>query len=280
MSMPIRRMQARWIPIVGAASLALTAALVVNLSGVTPGSPVTTAAAAPIGPPAATATDAVRRYLDAESTGAWADSYTQLSAADRVAYGKIDDWTYAADERLVYTAYRILESADDTVVVEVHPKPLVSEIKGVAPLTERIEFAVVPEDGGYRIALADTTSTATYPAPEPASDVAADWVTGYQACSPATSSLEYDGNLLGTLDLPQSLCGAVGKPQVTGAGGLDELSDPSPVLSAFGEQATDWARVVEIGGFTDRAPVQVILAPLGEQWVVVGGIAGSVPAGG
>jgi hypothetical protein len=247
---------------------------VVTLSGVVDGAPIPTAATPAVASAAPSPAEAVTRYLDAEIAGRTDDSYAQLSSTDRSAVGDAEDWQIAADDRPDYQSYEVVDAAYDQVVVDARPTPMVSEIKGVAPERERIEFAINAEDGGYRIGLAETTFSPSYPAPEAAAGVATQWVAGQQACTPAASaSLEYDGNLLGTLDLGPSLCGATGQPEVVRSGDLGVLTDPSTVLSAFGEPATEWTRIVEVGGLDGRAPVQVILAPYGDRWVVVGGLA-------
>ncbi len=286
-----RRFRRMWLPI-GVASAVLAggvlwlisrdpatidrhgSAPVVSLAGVTGGSPVTTAVESPVAPPATTSREAVQRYLDAEAAGQLEDSYAQLSATDRQDIGDSGDWRAASEERPRFDSFEIIEATDTKVVVEAHPRPMVSEIDGVAPMSERVEFTTRAEDGGVRIALAETTYAPTYPSPEPAAGVATQWIAGQQACSAATTApLEYDGNLLGTLGLAQSLCGARGTPSVVGTGGLEALADPSPVLNAFGEQATEWTRVVDVGGIAGESRVQVILAPYGDRWVVVGGLA-------
>jgi hypothetical protein len=48
---------------------------------------------------------------------------------------------------------------------------------------------------------------------------------------------------------------------------LDALADPSPVLNAFGPDAAAWARVVDV---RRPAPLQVVVAPVDDKWLVVG----------
>ncbi len=280
-----------WAPLVpaGAGILALLAVLqgcgsdgtdrtgyapTVTLVGVEPGSPVAVDSATPaIAPAAVTPAEAVRGFLDAEIAGRPEDSYGRLSAADRDVVGEAEDWAATYDERPAYLAYDLVDAGDDQVIVEARRAPMVSEIHGVAPMSERIEFAIAAEDGGFRVALDATTYTARYPEAPGAAVVAADWVRAAQACRPDDAArLEYEGNILGTLGLGKSLCGTEGEPTAAATGMLDRLADPTMVLSAFGDSATEWARIVDIAGLAGP-PVQVILAPYGERWVVVGGVA-------
>ena len=51
---------------------------------------------------------------------------------------------------------------------------------------------------------------------------------------------------------------------------LGALRDPTVVLSAFGDAATEWAAVVEVSGLDGVAPLHVVLGPYGDEWLVVG----------
>ena len=48
---------------------------------------------------------------------------------------------------------------------------------------------------------------------------------------------------------------------------LAELANPAPVLASYGPDAATWARVVRLTG---PATIDVVTAPLGDTWVVIG----------
>jgi hypothetical protein len=247
-----------------------------TLTGVVPGAPVLTVDDGVSAPAAAhTVTDAVARFFAAEITGDTATSFAQLSAADREAVGSLENWDVAADLRPGYLAYRVLGVSTGRVVLDVDITPRVSEVDGVTPSSATIELDVVAEDGGFRISLANSTFVPIYPNPELADSVAMQWVNAARECDDAArSALEYDGNLLGTLGLVERLCRAAGTATVAASGSLDALVDPSSILNAFGEAAAEWSRVVSVEGVSGVAPLHVVLAPLGERWVVIGGLSG------
>ena len=245
-----------------------------SLTGVTPGAPVA-ATEAPVKVPAAApdARQAVVGYLDAEIAGDYVSSYGQLGAEDRMSVGDPEDWEVGARNRPTVTNYRIIDVVGDTVLVDVDVVAAVSEIYGVSPASATIEFTTEREDGGFRLTLLNSTMTPHFPSENLADPVAIEWVEAARSCDDgARDSLEYDGNLLGTLDLAESLCGVPGAASGVRVGRLDTLADPSTILNAFGEQAGEWSRVVRIDGVAGTPPVHVVVAPLGDRWVVIGAL--------
>ena len=247
-----------------------------SLSGVAPGTPFAESGEPVVSPAATHPVQAVSRYLDGEIGSDHVMSFGQLSAADRLAIGTADDWDVTSDERPTLLSYRIAEVEGDRVLAEVDVVPAVNEIEGVSPAAATIEFVIRQEDGGSRISLADTTFTPRYPEHNLAEGPAVSWAEAAQQCDAATrGALEYEGNLLGTLGLPESLCGVEGTPAVTANRSLDSLSDPSVLLNAFGERAAEWSRVVTIGGLKGVPPLDVLLAPFRDHWVVIGVLSGA-----
>ncbi len=247
---------------------------VVTLPAVEAGSPIQSEAAA-IQPTSAapTPTDAVTRYIEAEIAANSLASYGQLSADDRAAVG-YEDWEQGQDERPPYVSFSIVDETDETVVVEAQLTPAINEVDGVIPGRAEVTFEVLSEDGGYRVSLDDTAMRPQFPDRSLAAPVAQSWLTASQGCrADERAAFEYDGSLLGTLGLVESLCGIAGTAQTPRSGEYDELTDPSILLSAFGGDASDWTQVATFTGLTGLEKLQVILAPLGDQWVVVGGLA-------
>ncbi len=222
---------------------------------------------------APTPTDAVSRYIEGEIAANSTASYGQLSADDRAAVG-YEDWEQGQDERAPYVSFTILNATDETVVVDARFTPAINEVVGVVPGRAEVTFGVRSEDGGYRVSLDDTAMRPRFPDRSLAAPVAQSWLTASQACrADERASLEYDGSLLGTLGLVESLCGLTGDSRAPRSGTYDELTDPSIMLSAFGGDAADWTEVATFTGLAGLEKLQVILAPLGDQWVVVGGVA-------
>jgi hypothetical protein len=246
------------------------------LTGVAPGAPVGSLDDGFV-PPAAPADErtAVIRFFDAEIAGDATASFGLLSAADRDAIGSLENWEVGAPARPLYLDAELVDVVEGRARVEAELEPRVSEIDGVVPSNAVIELDVVAEDGGYRVSLANSTFTPRRPNVDLADDVARNWVDAAIACDDGRrTDLEYEGNLLGTAGLPDQLCGSESSPSVATSGSLELLLDPAPILNAFGEPAAEWSRVVRIDGTGVAPSVYVVLAPYGERWVVVGGLAG------
>lgn len=249
----------------------------VQLTGVEAGSAVALDGETPLPAPAASPSEAVERFLGAEIDGRWADSYAQLDGASRARVGGATAWDETAGERPTHRSFTITDAGDDTgtVVVEVVSEAQVSEVGGVVAGSSTISFATSTEDGGRRISLAGTVVEPHFPSPDGARTAALAWVTAAQRCEPAGASAygEYEGSLLGTFGLAESLCSVAGSATVAADGGFDRLADPSALLGQFGSGAASWARVVTVGGLAS-SPVELILAPFGDRWVVVGAAVG------
>ena len=247
-----------------------------TLAGVGAGSPIAaTSPAQPVGPAAPTGAEAVRRFLDGEISGEMATSFAQLDQSSRQSIGRVDDWEASAGEHPTYVSYTITGETADEVVVEARLKPRVDALHGVTPGSATLHFGIASEDGGARISLDGTKIDPHYPDRAGAGAIASAWVAAAQKCPTAgadggVAGLEYDGSLLGTIGLAESLCNTTGTPRAAKTQGLDGLADPSAVLSAFGGDAPGYTAVVTVDGVVGRPAFQVALAPLGDAWVVIG----------
>ena len=118
--------------------------------------------------------------------------------------------------------------------------------------------------GGWRVDLEGTEFEDVLPPDDSAPEAVLAWAGARQECR---AEGEYDGSLLLSPTLAEGLCERGGRFTAEPAQRLAALADPAPVISAFGGEATDWARVVRIHGPRD---LTVVTAPLGDTWVVVG----------
>ena len=80
------------------------------------------------------------------------------------------------------------------------------------------------------------------------------------------SAEEYEGGLLGNPGLAESLCGT-GPVEVGQPGPLEDQIDAAQFIGAFGPEFDQWGRAVTVESPT---PMRVVLAPVGDQWVVIG----------
>jgi hypothetical protein len=215
-------------------------------------------------PPAADPASAVRGLLDALIAGDAGHSYSLLAAADRSTVGGVAGWQARITELPHYLTYQVTATDGATVTTDVTTEPRLDEVVGYVPARAQITWATVGEDGGYRVAFADSTTAPVLPADDGARAAAQAWVNDEQAC---TAGASYDGNLLGQPSLAGELCRASGSFTAGAPVGLDRFRDPSLVLNAFGADAPTFVRVVPVAGPT---PFQLALAPLGDAWEVIG----------
>jgi CBS domain-containing protein len=145
----------------------------------------------------------------------------------------------------------------------------IDDIRGVVAPTATVRFPVVNEDGSWRVRWERRQLTPHYAADESRlrRDVTT-WVADRQRqCGPTSPASEYAGGLIGIVGLADGLCTTKGAAVVSGVGDFYSLDDPQPLLDAFGSASYDWARVVSLSA---PAPMDVIAAPFGDRWLVVG----------
>jgi hypothetical protein len=185
----------------------------------------------------------------------------------------LEDWAAAGEERPILRSYRIVSADDGRVAADVEVVPTVNEITGVRPGSATMEFRAVEADGGWRLRLAETTFSPHFADDDGAPPVALSWIAAAQRCDDdARTALQYDGNLLGELQLATALCERAGTAKASDAKRLDALVDPTVILNSFGEDAALWSRVVTVDGLGGAPSVNVLLAPFGDRWVVIGGL--------
>ena len=224
--------------------------------------PTTVTDAAPRTVEATTPEEAVRGFLDAEQAGDYERSYDFLSDADRAAFGTAAGWVAAhADLVPPIEGYDLV--ADTTAVVRYTPS--LDTIVGLVPARATVTWAV--SDGeAFGISLEGTTSQPELPSADGATTAVQAWVDG---C--ADPAREWDGDLLGSPSLAEGLCeGTAGAPTTLGP------AEGAPFSAAFGVEVSAWARVVPVDG---PVPLRAVVAPLGDDWVVVGVLATGPGAG-
>jgi hypothetical protein len=218
---------------------------------------------------------AVRVFLNSEIAGDYAGSFSVLSDRDRSRVGGPDLWLAQHAELPGYRDFIVVDVEDERVTTEVTFEPRLDEIVGFVPARATVEWRVVSEEGGFLVDLDDTSVRPVIPADDGASAVAVDWAQA-AAAGDATEDLEYGGSLLGQSDIAErirSIADQDGTSPGYRSASVSELGDwdhPEVVTNAFGPGAGEWARVVRLDG---PAPLDVVTAPLGDRWVVVGVVA-------
>ena len=222
----------------------------------------------PAADPAPTARDAVLGFLDAEVAQQYDISYGLLSAPDRNDESSRAAWTAEHADLPPIAGFRLDgvqmhdDRADVAVALRLHAQ--LNPTDGLVPARARATYVAVAEDGGWRVAFGQSSLAPEYPSTASAPAAVRTWARARVQCGHAP---EFVAGLLGAAARADALCGAHGAIRVRRAVRLPETDQDQPFLAAFGSEVHDWARVVPVD-----APVRlrVVVAPLGERWLVVG----------
>lgn len=216
----------------------------------------------------ATGPAAVEGYLLAEATGDTTASYTFLSVTDRQQYPTAALWERARADRFPIVAFDIVSVAGDdsrvTVETELRLEPILDEVIGNVPARALGTWVALRDGAGWYVSLADSSLEPLWPSDDGAATAASSWAAARQRCGD-TRENEY-ATLVGSPSLADELCGATTDIEVGPAEPMEAI-DATPVVAAFGDTATAWARVVSVRG---AASMRAVVAPLGDDWVVVG----------
>jgi hypothetical protein len=189
-----------------------------------------------------------------------------LASDDRASQRSRAGWTAAHAQLPVVRDFSIgsVRAATGRADVDVRLtfRPELDAVVGLVPQTADATFVALPEDGGWRVAFADSTITPEYTSPDTAPAAARTWVADRLACRarPATG-------LLSTGRLTDQLCSARGPVRVGTPEALEPSMSSDRFLAAYGPDVFSWARVVPV---TSPARVGAVLAPLGPRWRVIG----------
>jgi hypothetical protein len=221
-------------------------------------------------------TAAVTAFLAAEVAGRFDASYGLLSADDRARAGGRLPWSENHANLPPVTGFAIdsvvVAGDEATVATRIDLRSSLDEVVGLVPAHALASWSSVREDGGWRVAYARSRLIPQYPSDALASDAAREWVTARQACHQAA---EWSGGLVGSDAPARRLCRARSAVAVGAATQLPDDTSASDVAAAFGPDVYAWARLVPV---TEPARLELIVAPIGERWLVIGVRAASASA--
>lgn len=226
--------------------------------------------------PAATPAAAVTGFLNAETAGEFASSYGRLGGPDRLRTGSRSEWTNLHAQLPTIRGFTLGETRSTPggaeIDADVQLKPGLDTIVGLVPARAKATWIAVAEDGGWRVDFDNSTLVPEYPPDAAAIDAATSWVSARAQCRRAP---QFRDGLLGAPALAGDLCGARGPVRVGTAAPLRVGDGVEPFVAAFGPDVFTWARTIPVQSPT---PMSVVLAPIGERWVVIG-VLQSLPGG-
>ena len=236
----------------------------------------TSVASEPPDAPAPSPTDAVTAFLAAEVAGRFDVSYGLLSADDRARVDGRMPWAESHANLPPLTGFAVdsvVTAGDEaTVTTRTDLRSSLDEVVGLVPAHAQASWVSVREDGGWRVAYSRSRLVPQYPSDALASDAAREWVTARQACHQAA---EWSGGLVGSDAPARRLCRARGEVALGAPTRLPDDTSASDLAAAFGPDVYAWARLVPV---TEPARLELIVAPVGERWLVIGVRAASTSA--
>lgn len=238
--------------------------------------PSTTVAAAPTAPgasaPAAQPTlrAAVTALLTSEQRGDHAASFALLTDESRAIYGSIARWKSRRDEMPVVTKFKVMgpgKGADSVDLIVDHPAGL-DPFRGLSPAQDHEIWTGRHEHGGWLVD-ADPVATPIMPAERSVAPTVIQWVKAAESCNQAAvHQLQAVDPLLGIGDAGHQLCRqnfalVSSAPSTVPPGDLTQQ-----LVAQYSADALGWARMVTLTGAP--APIEVVVAPIGDGWQVIG----------
>jgi hypothetical protein len=209
--------------------------------------------------------DAVKRFLDAETSGDYSTSLGLLVDAERAQAGAPAVWKAEHGTLPHYLGYQFTPGGDGAAITTtVHYEPRLDETTGFTPGTATVTWLTQAEGGGYRVSLTSSTVQPALPSDADAQAAAVEWARARQQC---VVKRQYIGSLLGSPDVAERLCKTTGDFTAGAPAPLASFVDPTIVTNGLGPGAERFTKVVLLDG---PAKLQVVVAPLGDVWVVIG----------
>jgi hypothetical protein len=222
--------------------------------------------ALPPAPGAPTPRAAVEGFLQAEVHGDSARSFDLLADPIRADLGDERSWDDAQVNLPRYRSFTVTgedpgNGSSASVETRVALDPSLDPVTGLTPGQATVRWPVVRNANGWTVQLDDAQVTPILPPDDGAGAAAKAFVDEHRACDGAVTA-----RLLGDPAAAVALCQATGAPQLGTVGPLTEGASEE-VVAAYGADATSWGRQVTL-----EAPVhlRIVLAPLGDQWEVIG----------
>lgn len=218
--------------------------------------------------------DAVRDLLQAEQRGDSAASFLVLSRESRAEYKDVSDWIKRRQQLPAVTGFRIDPDSEGEkgdragkVSAVVEHTPGLDPFRGLSAARETQVFTGRKEGDGWLVD-GDPVVDPLLPSDTSAVEGATAWVAAVQACDrKKAEGLQVVRDIFGTAQGAEGLCGKQGP--VT-PGPVERLTPgiaSTDIVAQYSTDALVWARVVRM---TSPAGFGVVLAPLGERWLVLG----------
>ena len=215
---------------------------------------------------------ALEQFLTAEVARSYDVSFALLDRKTRETDGPVAAWQNGRANRLVPETFKILSEkpGDEGVEVTITATrtPSISVQTGLVP-SKSTEIWRVVDDGGWRVVRGRPTDVQpVLPSDDQASALAAAWLERTAECDvDGAVALQLSANLLGSPALRDNTCKTKGTWTAGKAFPVSELPNSTVLVSAYGPGVGRWARAVPVTG---AGRYTIVLAPLGDEWRVMG----------
>jgi hypothetical protein len=228
--------------------------------------PTTAAGLAPT--PRSTLTSAVRELLAAEQRGDHGHSYRLLTAGSRERVGSETKWARLRTGLPAITGFDVRRGAHaGEVVATVHHQAGLDPFVGLSPAEEHQVWKGTKGRSGWLVDAAPRVEP-VFPDEQRAPEVVRKWATAVQACDKAMARLaQAVDDLYGLSTGASELCGSKGAVRVGAVRAVESGPTSAELVAQYTDDALQWARAVPVLAPT---PFTVIVAPIGDDWRVVG----------
>ena len=209
---------------------------------------------------------AVTSFLAAEVDRDFEASYALLDDVTRSRVGTLQGWTNAHANFPRIIGFEVVGADGDTVTADLALDSKLDPVIGLVPATATAEWVTDETAEGHRVVFDESVLTPVYPDAAPARDAALAWARGVQA-GEDVDDLQAVNRLAGRAGLRQLLTDADGELEAGEPFVLPPDGGDANLLNRFGAGVVEWGRGVPITGAAD---VTVVLAPVGDDWLVVG----------
>ncbi len=194
-------------------------------------------------------------------------SYVDPSSATTAGYVDIAAWSLRRRELPPITGYTVTASGDGGAAATVDHAPKLDAFYGLAPAHERQVWKGVRTSGGWLV-VAEPEVTPVLPSDDAAGAAVSAWVRAVQSCDRAKAvALQAVDKLYGSSQQAATLCHSSGDVRVGAVTALVVGPGSTDIVAQYGTDALTWARTVPV---LAPARVLVIVAPIGDEWKVLG----------
>ncbi len=215
--------------------------------------------------PAPSLKEAVGGVLGAMQRNDAAAAFGLLTPSSRTEYKDVADWEKRMRELSPITSYSLEGSEGATQTAVVRHDPGLSPFIGLSAARELQTWTGERFDGGWLVG-ADPVVEPQLPTDEKAVAAAKAWVEAVQACDRDKAATLQGISTLFASTTP-TICNVSGPVVLGVAERLSEGPESTDIVAQYTADALGWARVVPV---TSPLSLKVILAPIGDEWKVIG----------